>query len=468
MKPICFISFMLAPASGRVYLTEPEKDTTPPITEKNLIIKEVYKFFFSPVFDKYWRWDWNELKTNFIIGLNEIAPLSREKKIAAISSVAICNEIAFLDANNQLLANPVCLSDEMLRSITFSGLEPIAIDKLLKRTGGVFDGDSALHRLYALRTMEPELPEKIKKILTMPDLLLTQFGANPSMDISSASLSQLLNLTTLQWDDEIMTACSVPADILPDLLKEPAATGKFIPPSDELDSLAGTPLISGMSNLISASLFDILASIEDDSFFVLLESDCYAGCIVKAPILTAKTMRSKIFPMALPDGRWAMLKTSPGLRIIYECCKEWKKNELDTDSILFEITGTPYKREGKLLDITHIPYWKPINTTAEIFAECVKSDIKIPPSPQKLVTLLLQSIAAKTASSLKQLASALHLQVKKDIMVCGEGMSYPAFTGRLSDIMHHDLNLLSSQAPIRGNVLAMLQALKKADRTSSL
>ncbi len=458
MKPICFISFIITPARGQVYLVEATKDVHS-ITLNDLTIHEVHKFFFSPIFEKHWCWDWWEIKSNFIIGLNKAIAAAINKKIAAISVIGLCDEIAFLDDKMQLIRNPICSTDEMLRSSKLSEAPNIAIDQLLKRNGGCIDASSMLQILHAIKMQDSLLYGKIKKIVSIVDLISTQLGAEPAIDISFASLSQLLNLKALFWDKELLTKFEIAEHILPELLTKPKRGGSFIPVSEESTSIAGTPLITGMSNLLSNVLSSNYSMFDENSFFVLLESDCYMGCIVKEPILNAKVIRSKIFPMALYDGRWAMLKSAPGLRIIYECCKEWKKNELDVEAILFEMKSLPYKREGNLLDINYIPYWKPLNITAEIFSECVKAGIKIPPSPQKLLSLLLQSISGKVALSLKQLALALHKQIEDDIIVAGEGSCYPAFTERLSDIMHKNLFLLEAHSAIKNNALSFFKGL---------
>ena len=93
-----------------------------------------------------------------------------------------------------------------------------------------------------------------ERLLMLPDLVNHDLCGSTTTDVTAASTTQLLDVTTRSWSDELVAAAGLRRDLLPPL-HEPGvvlgATASGLPvvavaSHDTASAVAGTPLAGGI------------------------------------------------------------------------------------------------------------------------------------------------------------------------------------------------------------------------------
>lgn len=160
-------------------------------------------------------------------GLKEICE-GADDKIAGISFGGQMHGLVILDKDDNVLRPAILWNDGRSTEETDYLNNVIGKEKLSKLTANIaFAGFSAPKILW-VKNNEPEIFEKISKIMLPKDYISYMLSGSFATDYSDASGMLLLDVKNKKWSQEMIKICGISEDMLPKLYEsyEPVGTIK--------------------------------------------------------------------------------------------------------------------------------------------------------------------------------------------------------------------------------------------------
>lgn len=122
----------------------------------------------------------------------------------------------------------------------------IGRERLIKITGNPALTGFTLSKLLWVRNNEPENYKKIYKILLPKDYIRYRLTGIFATDVSDASGMQILDISTRQWSEEVLSLLDIDKNILPKVYESTEITGATTEEvSTETNLAIGTPVVGG-------------------------------------------------------------------------------------------------------------------------------------------------------------------------------------------------------------------------------
>lgn len=160
-------------------------------------------------------------------GLKELAACADEK-IAGISFGGQMHGLVILDKDDNVLRPAILWNDGRSTEETDYLNNVIGKEKLSKLTANIAFAGFTAPKILWVKNNEPEIFEKIAKIMLPKDYISYMLSGNFSTDYSDASGMLLLDVKNKKWSKEMIDICSISEDMLPKLYEsyEPVGTIK--------------------------------------------------------------------------------------------------------------------------------------------------------------------------------------------------------------------------------------------------
>lgn len=123
-----------------------------------------------------------------------------------------------IDKNNQPLTGMITLLDTRSQSIMIDFENKFSADKIYQKTGCPPAFNYTLQRILWLKKEKPEIFNKMHKILDIKSFFINHLTGQFVTEPSVASTTQLLDIKTQDWDDELIKQAGITKEQLPRLL----------------------------------------------------------------------------------------------------------------------------------------------------------------------------------------------------------------------------------------------------------
>ena len=161
-------------------------------------------------------------------GLKELAACADEK-IAGISFGGQMHGLVILDKDDNVLRPAILWNDGRSTEETDYLNNVIGKEKLSKLTANIAFAGFTAPKILWVKNNEPEIFEKIAKIMLPKDYISYMLSGNFSTDYSDASGMLLLDVKNKKWSKEMIDICSISEDMLPKLYESYEAVGTIKP-----------------------------------------------------------------------------------------------------------------------------------------------------------------------------------------------------------------------------------------------
>jgi xylulokinase/glycerol kinase len=152
-----------------------------------------------------------------------------EREFAAIAITSKRSTFIPVDKNGNALANAILWQDK--RSIPQSEMirKKVGPEYIYKKTGLRIDPYFSLPRILWIKENQPDLYQKMDKILTVHDFIIHFLTGKMITDWTQASRTMLFNINSLVWDDDICKQFDIRREILADLVPPGTIVGELKP-----------------------------------------------------------------------------------------------------------------------------------------------------------------------------------------------------------------------------------------------
>lgn len=345
-------------------------------------------------------WDISYIQNEIVVGIKKAA---RDFEIGSVGIDSWCNDYVLLDKNLKPLGDPRCYRDKRTDGLTRYADSLIAKEKVFAKTGQQFARFETCYQLIAENSAVPNIVNGAEKLVFLPDYLAHTIGAKLFTEYTVASVTNLYNLNTKKWDDEILSAYNINPNLFLEVTEPCKKVGTLKP------EIAGqTADIFSVGSHDTACAVLAAPHVGDGFCFISSGTWSLVGAEIDEPIFDISALEAGFGNEGGVGGKIRFIKNVMGLWIVQECLKRW--NECGANySIETLCEGAQTISVPVLIDVDDIRLFEPSNMP-ETVALLIKEAGYTPNSDFEIVRIVFESLAAKYADNIAKLE---HLTGKK-------------------------------------------------------
>ena len=189
---------------------------------EKIVSKEYGLEFPHPGWSQQNPTDWYEQS---MAGLKELLSECDKSQVAGIGFGGQMHGLVVLDAEDQVIRPAILWNDGRTGEETAYLNEVIGKDKLSEYTANIAFAGFTAPKILWMQKNEPQLWEKVEKIMLPKDYLAYRFSGTFCSDYSDASGMLLLDVKNRCWSKEMMEICHVKESQLPKLFESYEVVG---------------------------------------------------------------------------------------------------------------------------------------------------------------------------------------------------------------------------------------------------
>lgn len=167
-------------------------------------------------------------------------------RIAGLALSGQMHGATLLDQHGTVLRPCILWNDQRSAPQCAEIMDQIGLPQLLKWVGNPALAGFTAPKLLWVRAHEPELFARIATVLLPKDYINFRLTGQLATDYSDASGTLLFDVAHRRWSDEMVHACDISRDILPEALPSIAVVGQITPEAARATGLvSGTPVVTG-------------------------------------------------------------------------------------------------------------------------------------------------------------------------------------------------------------------------------
>ena len=275
--------------------------------------------------------DWWEATVKAIRALLEkVEPSS----VVGVGLTGQMHGMVALDGSGTVLRPCIMWNDQRTGAQCEAITEQVGAERVIQLTGNpVLPGFTA-PKIAWTRENEPEVFEKISKVVLPKDYARYKLTGEFFTDVSDASGTSLLDVANRRWSDEMLAAFDVPASWMPEVTESPVASAKISREAAETTGLLeGTPVIAGGGDQATQAVGcgivgqGTISATLGTSGVIFAHSDEYR---------VEPEGRLHAFCHAVP-GKWQLM----GVVLSAAGSFQWYRNQLGKEEMAAEAAGGP-------------------------------------------------------------------------------------------------------------------------------
>lgn len=423
------------------------------VSAAGLELEELHRFHYAPVErDGHLRWPFATLLAGVGAGLVAAARAAGGR----IDSVGVCSwgvDYGLVDGAGALVEDPIAYRDHRTDGEIERVLERVPRGEIFERTGLQFLQFNTLFQLHA--HAREGIPAGARRLLMIPDLVHRALCGAERGEYSNASTTQLLDVRTRAWADELFERLQLPRELMPELVEpgtplgplagrwrrssELGPVGVVAPAThDTASAVAGTPLDAGWA-FVSSGTWSLV------------------GVVRPSPLVGEAVARANFTNEGGAFGTIRFLKNVMGLWILEACRREWDaagravplEPLLQAAAVLDRSPGVVFPDDRR--------FFNPESMLSELQATLASTGQRVADDPAQLTRVVLDSLALRYASVLDTLESLTGERVS-GIHVVGGGCRNEYLNQATADASGRPVVAGPVEATATGNVLVQAVA----------
>lgn len=375
-------------------------------------------------------------------------------------------DFGLIDKNGQLLSLPYHYRDA--KNI---GTDRILDEKFGNRniyelTGVQFLPFNTLNQMCSLVRMDDASLKEAANILFIADLLHYFLTGKISCEYTLASISQLYNVRTGDWEDRIFDAFAIPKAIKTKVIDAGDTIGKLLDElAEETGLRKGTPVIAPAVHDTASAAVAIPALDQDGWAYLSSGTWSVMGLELDEPVISPDS-----FAMSLSNSGGAfrknlLLKNVMGLWIVQRCKHAWNHSNPGLGYAEIQSRAEEAGEFKAVINVDDIRFLNPENMPQEIarYLQETGQGTFDPSDAGTITRIVLESLALKYRFVLRNLARVAGQEVRK-LHILGGGTKNTLLNQLTANATQLPVVTGPIEATAIGNI--MMQAYGKGDCSS--
>ena len=378
-------------------------------------LSEVHRFANEPVSSiGRLHWDvlaiWSEIKTGMARYAAEQrvgTPIgdggaARPGELAGLGLDTWGVDFALLDRAGNLLGNPYHYRDRRTAGIMERAFERVPRRDVFMTTGVQPMHYNTLYQLLAMVLAEDPQLGAAATMLTMPNLFAYWLCGQRVAERTHATTTQCLDAHTGGWAIGLLEALLIPTRILPPLIEPGTLLG---PTSAEVSAETGiSPApVFAVACHDTASAVAAIPGLDTESAYISSGTWSLMGVETASPIITDAVLAAGFTNEGGVAGTTRLLRNIPGLWLIAECRRRWRRDGQDYGWEELAATAERSPALRSLIDPDDPSLVNPPDMPAAIRALCRHTGQEPPETVGAVVRCCLESLALRYRATLDDL-----------------------------------------------------------------
>lgn len=431
-------------SSGRIMVGE--------LNEGKLDIQEIHRFAngFSQR-DGHCLWDIDHLLKQILQGLQKVKTLGYEHCTLGIDTWAV--DYVLLDEKGDRLREAISYRDRRTDH-TIDKLEhTLSKAAIYQKTGIQFQPFNTIYQLFE---EDRELLKKTDKIMMIPDYLGYCLTGKAVTEITNASTTQLLNVSTGNLDPELLEAVSVLEQQFAPLTEPGCELGKL---RNEWFPDYDLPACKVMTVATHDTASAVIAAPGANDGWAYISSGTWSliGVENKTPIITDLALENNYTNERGANNTIRFLKNIIGMWAIQEV-----RQQLQADYSFQQLAEEAKKTEPfqQFINLNDKRFLNPENMIKEIQHYCRQTRQKIPRTAGELACCIYSNLAIIYAIAIKELETITEKPIEQ-FHIIGGGARNDFLNQLTADMSGKAVYAGPIEATATGNLLMQMIAAKE-------
>ena len=390
-------------------------------------------------------WDTEKLFGEILKGIRRCGELGKIPESMGIDTWGV--DYALLDENGNP-AGPVY----GYRDARTSGMErKISAQALYARTGIQKQPFNTIYQLTATKEKEPEILEKARALLLLPDYFHYRLTGRKCTEYTNATTTQLVSPLTKDWDCELIDLLGLPRGIFGSISMPGTEVGRF---TDEIRAKAGfdcrvvLPATHDTGSAVAA-----VPAVGDDVLYISSGTWSLMGTELKTANCSEESRTYNLTNEGGVDFRFRYLKNIMGLWMIQSV-----RRETAEDCSYAEMCSRASEQTiTSIVDCNDARFMTPVSMTEEIRLACRESGQQEPENLWETAAVIYNSLGKCYADTADQLEAGTGRQYS-EIHVIGGGSNADYLNQVTADMSGRTVFAGPSEATAVGNLIVQMRA----------
>jgi len=383
------------------------------LDDKKLVLEEIYRFD-NGMINKNGSlcWDVETLFKEIINGLKRCAEVGKIPSYMGIDTWAV--DFVLLDQDDQLIGDAVGYRDSRtdgMDQLVYDKISPLA---LYERTGIQKLLFNTIYQLMAVKTKSPAQLQQAKSLLMIPEYFNFLLTGVKKAEYTNATSTQLINVNSKNWDDELLELLGYPRQIFQDIAKPGISVGMFTETIIEAVGFNCEVILPATHDTASAVV--AVASNEVDTLYISSGTWSLMGVERLDTDCSAESMAYNFTHEGGYDYRYRYLKNIMGLWMIQSLKKELN----DTYSFAELCDMAAQEVITSIVDCQDERFLAPDSMMLALQQYCEEHQLPIPITAGELAAVVYNSLAKCYQTTAIELEKMMKKSYKK-IHIIGGG-----------------------------------------------
>lgn len=428
----------LGASSGRVMLSCYQQQ------KQQLTLQEIHRFSneFKQIGSNLC-WDVVYLEQQILIGLNKIVDQNIKLDSIGIDTWGV--DYVLLDKNGNIVGPTYSYRDHRTDNILQQVQHELGTENIYQKTGIQFLTFNTLYQLKAMMLEQPTWLSQVTDLVMIPDYLIYRLTGNLNREYTNATTTQLVNVTTNDWDDDLLNYLGLPRQWFGKIQLPGNTVGYW--QSSKGDQI---PVIAIASHDTASAV--IAAPLSNQSC-AYLSSGTWSlmGIESRVPITDQEALMNNITNEGSVNGHYRILKNIMGLWLFQRVCAEHNVKDI-VSLIKLAKQEQPFLY---LINPNDPRFLNPESMTETIKKVCLENNQDegkhIPQTLPQLVRCIFDSLAMLYKDVVDQLSS-LSKQPIKTLHIVGGGSQNDFLNQLCADICQINVTAGPIEASALGNI----------------
>ena len=369
-------------------------------------------------------------------GLKELAACADEK-IAGISFGGQMHGLVILDKDDNVLRPAILWNDGRSTEETDYLNNVIGKEKLSKLTANIAFAGFTAPKILWVKNNEPEIFEKIAKIMLPKDYISYMLSGNFSTDYSDASGMLLLDVKNKKWSKEMIDICSISEDMLPKLYESYEPVGTIKPElAKEIGLNEGIKIVAGAGDNAAAAIGT--ATVGEGACNISLGT---SGTVFISSKSFGVDSFNALHSFAHADGNYHLM----GCMLSAASCNKWWMEEiLKTKDFAKEQSNIDNLGENNVFFLPYIMGERSPHNDPDAAGTFI--GMRMDTKREDMTLAVFEGVTFALRDSL-EVARSLGIKIEKT-MICGGGAKSPLWKRLVANILNVEVDVpMSEEGP---------------------
>jgi rhamnulokinase len=394
-------------------------------------------------------WDFDAVLAEVRTGLVEAA---QRGPLESVAVDAWGVDYGLLDRSGHLLGPVHAYRSSRTDGVMEAATERIGREHIYGITGVQFLPLNTVYQLVAAR----DTPEyaAAARLLMIPDLVNHDLCGSATNDVTDASTTQLLDVSTRDWSDELVERLELRRDVLPEL-HEPGTPLGAVGGVDR--TVDGLPVVAAASHDTASAVAGTPLRAGGSDVYISCGTWALVGCERTAPVATPEALAANVTNELGVEGTIRLLKNVTGLWLLEECRRWWEAHG-DASSAPELVAAAEHVPGGRsVVDPDDPRFGLPGDLPVRIAAACAESGQPVPASPAETTRVILDSLALawrRTVATIERVSG----RAAERIHLVGGGSAIPLLRRLCASACERPVLAGPAEATVVGNAIVQATA----------